>query len=179
MQIGVIGLGRMGANIVRRLASGGHHCVAFDRRAETTGELTADGIDGADSLSDLVRQLHPPRVIWLMLPAGAPTDDAVTALGALLQAGDTVIDGGNTFYRDDIRRAKALKDKGIHYVDVGTSGGIWGLRRGYCMMVGGAPESVAQIDPILQTLAPGLGQISRTRRPAASDTSLHCSVKSS
>lgn len=159
----------MGANMVRRLSRGDHQCVVYDRRVETIGELTGQGVTGADSLSDLVRQLHPPRIVWLMLPAGAPTDDTVTALGELLQAGDTVIDGGNAFYRDDIRRAKALKDGGILYVDVGTSGGVWGLHRGYCMMVGGAPEAVARIEPILKTLAPGVGQVPRTRRPAGSD----------
>ncbi len=169
MQVGVIGLGRMGGNITRRLIRGGHACVVYDRDADTVGKLAADHAGGATSLEDLVRQLQPPRTVWVMLPAGAPTDDTVTALADLLQAGDTIIDGGNTFYRDDIRRARALKAKGIDYVDVGTSGGVWGLERGFCMMVGGDPQALARIDPVLATLAPGPGSIPRTRRPEGAD----------
>jgi 6-phosphogluconate dehydrogenase len=132
MQLGIIGLGRMGANIVRRLMQDGHHCVVYDRDPKAVAELVKAGATGAADLAALARQLAAPRAVWVMLPAGPPTDDTVTALGDVLQAGDTVIDGGNTFYRDDIRRAKVLKARDIAYVDVGTSGGVWGLERGYC-----------------------------------------------
>ena len=144
MQLGVVGLGRMGGSITRRLMKGGHHCVVYDRDPAAVAKLKQDGAAGAADLADLVRQLEAPRAVWVMLPAGEPTDATVTALAALMDAGDTVIDGGNTFYRDDIRRAKALKGKGLTYVDVGTSGGVWGLDRGYCMMVGGEPAAVAR-----------------------------------
>ena len=169
MQVGVIGLGRMGGNITRRLMAGGHRCVVYDRNPEAVAKVAQDGAAGARDLADLVGQLHPPRAVWVMLPAGEPTDATVTTLGKLMGAADTVIDGGNTFYRDDIRRAKALRARGVTYVDVGTSGGVWGLERGYCMMVGGDPAAVGRIDPILATLAPGVGQIPRTHRPAGSD----------
>lgn len=169
MQLGVVGLGRMGGNIVRRLLLGGHRCVVFDRDAEAVGRLTAAGAAGAESLAELVRRLRAPRVVWVMLPAGPPTEDTVAALTALLEGGDILIDGGNSFYRDDIRRARSLERLGAAYVDVGTSGGVWGLERGYCMMVGGAPRSVARIDPILRTLAPGPGLIARTRRAEGAD----------
>ncbi len=169
MQAGVIGLGRMGGNITRRLMQDGHQCVVYDRDPGAVSDLVEDGAAGAKDLVDLVRQLRAPRAIWIMLPAGAPTDDTVTALSETLERGDTVIDGGNTFYRDDIRRAKALKGSGLAYVDVGTSGGVWGLERGYCMMVGGDKEAVERIDPILKTLAPGAGQIPPTHRPEGSD----------
>jgi 6-phosphogluconate dehydrogenase len=169
MQLGVIGLGRMGGNIARRLMAGGHQCVVYDHDPAAVAKLAQDGATGATDLADLVGQLHPPRAVWVMLPAGEPTDATVTTLGKLMGAADTVIDGGNTFYRDDIRRAKALRARGVTYVDVGTSGGVWGLERGYCMMVGGDPAAVARIDPILTALAPGVGQIPRTRRPAGSD----------
>ena len=169
MQLGVIGLGRMGGNIVRRLMQGGHQCVVFDRDAEASVRLAADGVAVAADLQDMARRLQAPRAIWVMLPAGGPTDDTVTVLGEAMQSGDTVIDGGNTFYKDDIRRAKALLAKGIHYVDVGTSGGVWGLERGFCMMVGGRREAVERIDPILRTLAPGPGDIPRTHRPEGAD----------
>jgi len=169
MQLGVVGLGRMGGNIARRLMRGGHRCVVYDHDAMATATLAAAGAMAAEGLEDLVRQLGPPRVVWVMLPAGDPTEDTVTALGELLQRGDILIDGGNGFYRDDIRRAKALKGKGMAYVDVGTSGGVWGLERGYCMMAGGTCEAVARIDPILKTLAPGPGQIARTRRADGAD----------
>jgi 6-phosphogluconate dehydrogenase len=169
MQLGVIGLGRMGANIVRRLMRDVHGCVVWDRNAGAIRELADDGAVGASDLKDLVRNLKAPRHVWVMLPAGAPTEDTIAELGGLLERGDTIIDGGNTFYRDDIRRAKALKDKGVHYVDVGTSGGVWGLSRGYCMMIGGDEEAVDRLDPIFRTLAPGLGDIPRTKRAEGAD----------
>ena len=169
MQLGVIGLGRMGGNITRRLMRDGHQCVVYDRDAGAVDKLAADGASGAKDLADLVRQLQPPRAVWVMLPAGAPTEETVTALAGVMQAGDTIIDGGNTFYKDDIRRAEALKAKGLTYVDVGTSGGVWGLERGFCMMVGGDTEAVNRIDPVLKTLAPGIGSIPRTQRPDGAD----------
>jgi 6-phosphogluconate dehydrogenase len=169
MQIGVVGLGRMGANIARRLMRGGHKCVVYDREAKAVAGVAADGAAGAKDLADLVRQLEAPRTVWVMLPAGEITDETVTALGGLLASGDVIIDGGNTFYRDDIRRAKALKDKGVDYLDIGTSGGVWGLERGYCMMVGGDADQVKRLGPILKTLAPGAGDIPRTKRPDGAD----------
>ena len=169
MELGVIGLGRMGANIARRLMQDDHRCVVYDRDPAAVSELVEEGAAGATDLADLVRQLQPPRALWIMLPAGAPTEETVTALSGLLDRGDTVIDGGNTFYRDDIRRGKALAGHGLTYVDVGTSGGVWGLARGYCMMVGGEMAAVAFIDPILRSLAPGAGAIARTHRPEGSD----------
>jgi 6-phosphogluconate dehydrogenase len=169
MELGVIGLGRMGGNIARRLTQGGHRCVVYDRDAAAVAKLVGEGASAARDLADLVSQLTAPRAVWVMLPAGEPTEATVVALGAALEAGDTVIDGGNSFYRDDIRRARALEAKGLAYVDIGTSGGVWGLDRGYCMMVGGARDAVERLDPILKTLAPGLGQIPRTHRPEGSD----------
>jgi 6-phosphogluconate dehydrogenase len=169
MQLGVVGLGRMGANIARRLMRGGHRCVVYDHDATAGRTLGGDGAERAESLAELVHKLRPPRTVWIMLPAGDPTEDTVTALGGVLQKQDIVIDGGNSFYRHDIRRAKALKAKGIAYVDVGTSGGVWGLERGYCMMVGGERDAIERIDPVLRTLAPGAGEIARTRRPEGSD----------
>ena len=163
MQIGVIGLGRMGGNIVQRLINDGHQCVVYDRDAKAVAALADEGATGASDLADLVAKLKAPRVVWVMLPSGAPTDDTVTALGEALARGDTIIDGGNSFYKDDIRRAKALVAKGIAYVDAGVSGGVWGLERGYCMMVGGSAESFDQIEPILKTLAPGPGDIPHTQ----------------
>jgi 6-phosphogluconate dehydrogenase len=160
MQIGIIGLGRMGANIGRRLMSKGHKVVAFDREPKAVAALT--GAAGTASLKDLVEKLDPPRAIWVMLPAGKITDDTVFALGDLLAAGDVVIDGGNTFYKDDIRRAKELRKKNIAYVDCGTSGGVWGLDRGYCMMIGGDKAVVDRLDPIFAALAPGAGTIDKT-----------------
>ena len=170
MQLGVIGLGRMGGNIARRLMRGGHRCMVYDRDAGSVAKLVTDGATGVADLAELVAKLERPRAVWVMLPAGAPTEETVRALGDLLDAGDVIVDGGNTFYRDDIRRAKALGGKGIGYVDVGTSGGVWGLERGYCMMAGGEPKAVAQIEPILKTLAPGAGTIPRTHRPEGSDS---------
>jgi len=161
MQLGMIGLGRMGANMARRLMRGGHSCVAYDRSAEAVKELVKQGATGAASLAELIRQLEAPRAVWLMVPAAA-VDKAIADLAPLLQAGDTLIDGGNSYYVDDIRRANDLAGKGIHYVDVGTSGGVWGLDRGYCMMIGGDPEAVQRLDPIFATLAPGIGNIPRT-----------------
>jgi len=169
MQLGIIGLGRMGGNIARRLMKDGHQCVVYDRDAKAVDALSQDGASGAKDLKDLVRQLEAPRAVWVMLPAGAPTEETVMALVELLDAKDTVIDGGNTFYKDDIRRAKALEEKGLTYLDVGTSGGVWGLERGYCMMVGGDREAFERVEPILKTLAPGLGTIPRTKRAEGSD----------
>jgi 6-phosphogluconate dehydrogenase len=169
MQIGIVGMGRMGGGIARRLMKGGHSCVVYDRDPKAVAEVVGDGASGARDIADLVRQLAAPRTLWVMLPAGAPTEETIKAAGAALSAGDVVIDGGNTFYRDDIRRAKTLKEKGVIYLDVGTSGGVWGLERGFCMMVGGEKDAVEHIDPILRTMAPGLGDIPRTERPKGAD----------
>ncbi|QBR71580.1 6-phosphogluconate dehydrogenase (decarboxylating) [Beijerinckiaceae bacterium] len=162
MQLGVIGLGRMGSNIARRLHRAGQHCVVYNRTQQPVAELAAEGLTPASDISDLVKKLDPPRAIWIMLPAGAVTEAMLDRVSALLSSGDILIDGGNTFYKDDIRRAKALAAKNIAYVDVGTSGGIWGLERGYCMMIGGTDTAVDHLDPIFQALAPGLGSIART-----------------
>jgi len=161
MQLGMIGLGRMGANMVRRLLQGGHRCVVFDRSPNVVKELAAEKAVGAASLADLVRNLEKPRAVWLMVPA-AVVDSTIADLLPHLDAGDILIDGGNSYYVDDIRRAKQLAPKGIHYVDVGTSGGVWGLERGYCMMIGGPDQAVQRLDPIFKTLAPGPGDIPRT-----------------
>jgi 6-phosphogluconate dehydrogenase len=169
MQLGVIGLGRMGGNISRRLMRAGHTTVVYDRAEPAVADLVKDGSVGAKDLEDMVAQMPAPRVIWVMLPAGKITDDTIAQLGELMAEGDVVIDGGNTFYKDDIRRAKALKSKGVHYVDVGTSGGVWGLERGYCMMVGGDLEAIDHIRPILETLAPGAGDIPRTKHANGED----------
>ena len=160
-QLGMIGLGRMGANMVRRLIKDGHRCVVFDHLPEAVKALTRDKAVGVASLADLVKQLDKPRAIWLMVPA-AVVDQTIGELVPMLEAGDTLIDGGNSYYIDDIRRANDLAAKGIHYVDVGTSGGVWGLERGYCMMIGGDLEVVRRLDPIFTTLAPGIGNITRT-----------------
>src|SRR3989441_1961053 len=161
MQIGMIGLGRMGANMTRRLLKGGHQCVVFDRSPHVVQELVEDKAVGASSLGDLVRTLNKPRAVWLMVPA-AVVDKTIADLLTHLEAEDMLIDGGNSYYIDDIRRAKQLAPKGIHYVDVGTSGGVWGLKRGYCLMIGGEQEVVKHLDPIFATLAPGVGDIPRT-----------------
>ncbi len=161
MQLGMIGLGRMGANMVRRLLKGGHNCVVFDRSPESVSELVRDHATGSSSLRDLVAKLEKPRAIWLMVPAAA-VDETIADLLPHLQPGDTLIDGGNSYYVDDIRRAKELAAKKIHYVDAGTSGGVWGLERGYCLMIGGEDDTVGHLDPILATLAPGPGEIPRT-----------------
>jgi 6-phosphogluconate dehydrogenase len=162
MQIGVIGLGRMGGNISRRLIQNGHQVAVYDHDAKAVAALTKDGATGASSLDKLVKDLRPPRAVWVMLPAGKITEDVIGQLGKLLAAGDVVLDGGNTFWRDDIRRAKMLHERNIHHVDVGTSGGVWGLERGYCMMIGGAKEIVDRLDPIFSALAPGPGNVPRT-----------------
>jgi 6-phosphogluconate dehydrogenase len=178
MQLGMIGLGRMGANMVRRLQKNGHKCVVFDRTAETVKQLAGEGATGATSLDDFVQKLQKPRAIWLMVPA-AVVDASIADLVPKLDDGDTLIDGGNSYYIDDIRRANELRAKNIHYVDVGTSGGVWGLERGYCQMIGGENEIVKHLDPIFKTLAPGRGSIDRTPgREKATGTSedgyLHC-----
>ena len=162
MQIGMIGLGRMGGNIVRRLLRDGHEAVVFDRDPAAVKALAEAGATPADSLDDLVGKLGAPRTAWVMLPAGPITEETVAKLGGLMQADDCIIDGGNSFYQDDVRRARELDARGIHYVDVGTSGGVWGLERGYCMMIGGHKAAVDRLDPIFRTLAPGLGDIPRT-----------------
>jgi len=161
MQLGMIGLGRMGANMVRRLVKKGHNCVVFDRSPKVVDDLIKEKATGAASLAELVEKLAKPRAVWLMVPA-AVVDDTVADLLAHLEAGDILIDGGNSYYVDDIRRAKELTPRKIHYVDVGTSGGVWGLERGYCMMIGGETEIVKRLDPIFATLAPGMGDIPRT-----------------
>ena len=179
MQLGMIGLGRMGANMVRRLLRHGHQCVVFDMSPDAVAELVKEKAIGSSSLTDFVKQLEKPRAIWLMVPA-AVVDNSIGNLLPLLEAGDTLIDGGNSYYIDDIRRSKELAQKGINYADVGTSGGVWGLERGYCMMIGGPDQAVQRLDPIFKTLAPGLGDIPRTpgREHAAAGTSehgyLHC-----
>ena len=182
MQLGVVGLGRMGGNIARRLTEKGHDCVVFDRDAAAVEKLAADHMTGAKDLADFVGKLAQPRAIWLMLPAGKITEDTIAALKPMLAADDIVIDGGNTFYKDDIRRAVDLKKDGIHYVDIGTSGGVWGRERGYCMMIGGDKTAVDRIDPILASLAPGAGTVDRTKHregrddldPRAELGYLHC-----
>jgi len=162
MRIGVIGLGRMGGNIARRLMGKGHETVVYDRDAAAVKALADDGAIGVDALDAMRARLEEPAIFWVMLPAGAPTEETIATLGGQAKAGDIIIDGGNSFYKDDIRRARTLRDKGIAYVDVGTSGGVWGLERGYCMMIGGDVDVVRHIDPILDALAPGLGTIART-----------------
>jgi 6-phosphogluconate dehydrogenase len=178
MQLGMIGLGRMGGNMTRRLLKGGHRCVVFDRSAQPVAELAKEGAVGTASLAEFARNLAKPRAVWLMVPVGA-VDQTIAELLPHLDQGDILIDGGNSYYIDDIRRAKELRAKGIHYVDVGTSGGVWGLERGYCMMIGGDADAVKHLDPIFTTLAPGRGDIPRTPgREKAGGTSelgyLHC-----
>jgi len=178
MQLGMIGLGRMGANMVRRLVKNGHSCVVFDRSPEAVSNLAKEKAIGAASVADLVKKLDTPRAVWLMVPA-AVVDETIDELLPLLDAGDILIDGGNSYYVDDIRRAKELAPKSIHYVDVGTSGGVWGLERGYCMMIGGEADVIKHLDPIFGTLAPGMGDIERTpRRTQREGTAeygyLHC-----
>ena len=171
MRIAIVGLGRMGGNIARRLMRAGHECVVYDTDAKARDALQKDGTTQAGTLAELVARLEGKRrAVWLMLPAGRITDDAVTRLGGLLSPGDIIIDGGNSFYKDDIRRAKKLAEAEIDYVDCGTSGGVWGLERGYCMMIGGPKPAVDYLDPIFSALAPGLGDIPRTPgRPAGDD----------
>jgi 6-phosphogluconate dehydrogenase len=162
MQLGMIGLGRMGGNIVRRLMRNGHSAVVYDKDAKSVAGLAADGAQGASTLEEFVAKLTKPRTAWVMLPAGHITETTIETLAKLMVAGDVIIDGGNTFWQDDVRRGKALRERGIHYVDVGTSGGVWGLDRGYCMMIGGDKAVVDRLDPIFGTLAPGGGDIPRT-----------------
>jgi 6-phosphogluconate dehydrogenase len=163
MKIGVIGLGRMGGNITRRLMKAGHHCAVFDTNPKPREALAKEGATAAGSLAGVVKTLgDKPRAVWVMLPAGRVTEEAVESLGGLLEPGDIIIDGGNSFYKDDIRRAKSLAERRIRYVDCGTSGGVWGIERGYCMMIGGPKEAVDHLDPIFAALAPGLGNIPRT-----------------
>ncbi len=162
MQLGMIGLGRMGGNIVRRLMKNGHHTVVYDKDPKAVTALAADGAVGADALEDFVAKLDTPRTVWVMLPAGVITETTIDALAKLLRADDVIVDGGNTFWQDDVRRGKALREKGIHYVDVGTSGGVWGIDRGYCMMIGGDKAVVDRLDPIFAAMAPGIGDIPRT-----------------
>ncbi len=178
MQLGMLGLGRMGANIVRRLMKAGHECVVYNRSPGPVQELAGEGAVGSSDLDDFVGKLDTPRVIWLMVPA-AVVDSMIDDLAGRLQPGDIIIDGGNSFYQDDISRAHKLRDKGIHYVDIGTSGGVWGLERGYCLMIGGESETVSHLDPLLKTIAPGRGDIERTPgRTGEASTSeqgyLHC-----
>jgi len=179
MQLGVVGLGRMGGNIVQRLQRHGHSCVVYDRNADAVTALTRKGAGGSNGLKDLAAKLTAPRAVWLMLPAGEATEDAVTQLRGVLQSGDIIIDGGNSFYKDDVRRARSLREKGVHYVDAGTSGGVWGLDRGYCLMIGGDKKVVDHLDPIFSALAPGLGNIERTagrdgRDPRPERGYMHC-----
>jgi 6-phosphogluconate dehydrogenase len=162
MQLGMIGLGRMGANMVRRLMRGGHECVVWDMNPDNVKQIAGEGAKGAESLEDFIAKLTQPRAVWIMVPSGEATEKTVTDLAARLQAGDVIIDGGNSYFKDDARRSLALRDKGINYVDVGTSGGVWGLERGYCMMIGGPEDTVRRLDPIFKTLAPGRGEIPRT-----------------
>jgi 6-phosphogluconate dehydrogenase len=178
MQIGMIGLGRMGGNMVRRLMKGGHTCVVYDQGADAVAAYAKEGATPAKSLQDMVAKLQKPRAVWVMVPAGGPTESTVQSLAELLEAGDTIIDGGNSFFKDDVRRSKEVGKKGIHYVDAGTSGGVWGVERGYCLMVGGPKEAVARIEPVLRTLAPGKGDIEPTPGRDGKSTAelgyLHC-----
>jgi 6-phosphogluconate dehydrogenase len=177
MQIAMVGLGRMGGNMVRRLMKGGHSCVVYDRGADAVAGLAKEGATGSNSLQDMVAKLQKPRAVWIMVPAGKPTEDTVQALAGLLESGDTIIDGGNSFFKDDVRRSKEVAKKGIRYVDAGTSGGVWGVERGYCLMVGGSKEAIQHVQPVLQTLAPGKGDIPVTPglpKGTADQGWLHC-----
>src|SRR6202045_4925285 len=159
MQIGIVGLGRMGGNMARRLMRHKHEVVVFDRSAEAIHALEKEGASGGKDYAELVKKLDRPRAVWLMVPAGGPTEESVEALKPLLESGDAIIDGGNSYFKDDIRRSRALKEKGIHCLDAGTSGGVWGLERGYCLMIGGDRGTVERLEPIFETLAPGQGNI--------------------
>jgi 6-phosphogluconate dehydrogenase len=178
MELGMVGLGRMGGNMARRLMRDGHVVVANATDAEAVRHLAREGALGAMSLDELVERLAPPRAVWVMVPAGEPTEQVVTDLGKRMASDDVIVDGGNSFYKDDVRRAATLRSHGIHYVDVGTSGGIWGLERGYCLMIGGEPDVVARLDPVFRTLAPGLGTVPRTPGRELDGTAelgyLHC-----
>jgi 6-phosphogluconate dehydrogenase len=179
MQLGMIGLGRMGANMVRRLLRAGHDCVVFDLDEENVRRMEEEGARASTSLKSLVANLEGPRAVWVMVPAGEPTEATVTRLGELLEPGDILIDGGNSYFKDDVRRAETLADRGILYVDVGTSGGVWGLERGYSLMIGGPEDAVRRLDPLFKSLAPGRGDIPRTpgrekMRGTAEEGYLHC-----
>ncbi len=179
MQLGMIGLGRMGANMVQRLINGGHQCVVFDLNQDNVNALKEKGATGADSLEDFVQKLDKPRAIWTMVPAGAATEKTINSLADLLGPEDVIIDGGNSYFKDDVRRGKELLKKGIHYVDVGTSGGVWGVDRGYCLMYGGEKKVVDHLEPIFKTLAPGIGDIERTpgrefKKGTSEEGYLHC-----
>jgi 6-phosphogluconate dehydrogenase len=179
MQMGMVGLGRMGGNMVRRLMRNKHECVVYARSKDTVKQFVKEGAKGADSLKDLVGKLKKPRAVWVMVPSGGPTEKAVEELSGLLDKGDTIIDGGNSYFKDDVRRAKMLKPKGIDYVDTGTSGGVWGLERGYCLMIGGDKKAVERLDPIFSTLAPGQGDVPPSpgrekRKGTAEKGYLHC-----
>ena len=179
MQLGMIGLGRMGANMVRRLMRGGHKCVIYDRNSDTVNAISREGAIGASSLQDFISKLTPPRAAWLMVPAAVVDKMLNNDLAPIMESGDIIIDGGNSYYIDDIRRANELKSRGMYYVDVGTSGGVWGLERGYCQMIGGETDIVKHLDPIFKTLAPGMGNIPRTPgrekvSGTAEDGYLHC-----
>ncbi|MGH2865064.1 MAG: phosphogluconate dehydrogenase (NAD(+)-dependent, decarboxylating) [Solirubrobacteraceae bacterium] len=179
MQLGMVGLGRMGSNLVRRLLPAGHECVVFDVSPDTVKELAGEGATGAGSLKELVAALERPRAVWVMVPAGEITEQTVSELAGLLEAGDTIIDGGNSYYRDDIRRATQLAKKQLHYLDCGTSGGVWGLERGYCLMIGGEAEVVERLQPLFAAIAPGVGAAARTPgrsgEPARAEQGyLHC-----
>ena len=173
MQLGLIGLGRMGGNMARRLMAGGHQVVAYDRNPDAVQGIAKNGIAGSSSLADLAVRLTPPRAVWLMVPAGDPTEQTVTALAEQLQSGDTIIDGGNSHFKDDVRRAASLSPRGIHYLDVGTSGGVWGAERGYCLMIGGPRHAAERLLPIFRTLAPGQGSIAPSRGLDVSKTTAH------
>ena len=179
MQLGMIGLGRMGANMTRRLMKAGHECVVFDRNREPVAALAREGAVGAETLDDFAARLAKPRAAWVMVPSGAATESTVHDLAARFEAGDTIVDGGNSYFKDDVRRAAALRPRGVHYVDAGTSGGVWGLERGYCLMIGGPDEAVRRLDPIFKALAPGRGDIPRTpgretRPGTAEEGYIHC-----
>jgi 6-phosphogluconate dehydrogenase len=179
MQLGMVGLGRMGSNLVRRLLPAGHECVVYDVNPGAVEELAGEGATAAGSLDELVAALEPPRAVWVMVPAGQITEQTVGELGERMDAGDTIIDGGNSYYRDDIARAGALSAKGIHYVDVGTSGGVWGLERGYSLMIGGEPDVVERLGPLFETIAPGVDAAPRTPGRSGEPSSaehgyLHC-----
>ncbi len=179
MQLGMVGLGRMGANMVRRLMRGGHACAVYDLDPDNVARLVAEGAKGASSLDELASALAPPRAVWVMVPVGEPTERTIVSLGDALSSGDVVIDGGNSYFKDDVRRAAALATRGVHLVDAGTSGGVWGLERGYCLMVGGEKDVVDRLEPILRSLAPGRGRSERTpgregRPSTAEEGFLHC-----